>query len=128
MLAVSVNRFALLGVLMEDVILLECFKLLQETSTLSHLFADVHRILECLVPVFKYQRLPKAKGEPDWNVKSPASGAEDVRLLEVHLLDQAPGDVPLCVRVHKISSIIKIKPQCNGRRHKTTRSISSKLV
>ena len=50
MLAESVDCFALLGILMEDVVLLKCFKLLQETSPLAHLLAYVHRILESLVP------------------------------------------------------------------------------
>ena len=50
MLAVSVNRFAFLGVLVEDVVLLKRFKLLQKAPPLSHLLANVHRIPECLVP------------------------------------------------------------------------------
>ena len=50
MLAVSVNCFALLGVLVEDVVLLKRFKLLQKAPPLSHLLANVHRIPECLVP------------------------------------------------------------------------------
>ena len=50
MLTVSLNRFALLGILVEDVVLLKCFKLLQKAPPLSHLLANVHRIPERLVP------------------------------------------------------------------------------
>ena len=50
MLAESVNCLALLGILVEDVVLLKGFKLLQKAPSLPHLLADVHCILECLVP------------------------------------------------------------------------------
>ena len=50
MFAVSVDGFALLGVFVEDVVLLKSLELLQEASSLPHLLADVHGILESLVP------------------------------------------------------------------------------
>ena len=49
MFAVSVDGFALLRILVEDVVLLKSLELLQEASSFSHLLADVHGILESLV-------------------------------------------------------------------------------
>ena len=50
MFAVSVDGFALLRILVEDVVLLKSLELLQEASSFSHLLADVHGVLESLVP------------------------------------------------------------------------------
>ena len=50
MFAVSVDGFALLCILVEDVVLLKSLELLQEASSLPHLLADVHGVLESLVP------------------------------------------------------------------------------
>ena len=50
MFAVSVDGFALLRILVEDVVLLKSLELLQEASSFSHLLADVHSVLESLVP------------------------------------------------------------------------------
>ena len=50
MFAVSVDGFALLRILVEDVVLLKSLELLQEASPFSHLLADVHGVLEGLVP------------------------------------------------------------------------------
>ena len=65
MLAESVNCLALLGILVEDVVLLKGFKLLQKAPSLPHLLADVHRILERLVPenknILNFNEEPKRK-------------------------------------------------------------------
>ena len=53
MFAVSVDGFALLRILVEDVVLLKSLELLQEASSFSHLLADVHSVLESLVPGIK---------------------------------------------------------------------------
>ena len=110
MLAESVNCLALLGILMEDVLLLKGFKLLQKAPSLPHLLADVHRILESLVPENKKacelnegENDPKKGNGPDWNIKCPADSTKDVRFLEVNFLDKSSGYVPFCVSVHKIS-------------------------
>ena len=65
MLAESVNCLALLGILVEDVVLLKGFKLLQKASPLAHFLAYVHRILERLVPenknILNFNEEPKRK-------------------------------------------------------------------
>ena len=40
---------------------------------------------------------------PDRNIKGSALGAEDVGFLQVDFFDEAAGDVPFGIYVHKIS-------------------------
>ena len=105
MFAVSVDGFAFLRILVEDVILLKSLELLQEASSFSHLLADVHGVLESLVPgkLRMWKSVQQEEKVPDRNIKGAALSAEDVRFLQVDLFDEAASDVPFSVGVHKIS-------------------------
>ena len=105
MFAVSVDGFALLRILVEDVVLLKSLELLQEASSFSHLLADVHGVLESLVPgkLRMWKSVQQEEKVPDWDIKGTALGAEDVGFLQVDLFDEAASDVPFGINVHKIS-------------------------
>ena len=105
MFAVSVDGFALLRILVEDVVLLKSLELLQEASSFSHLLADVHGVLESLVPgkLRMWKVSNKRKKAPDRNIKGTALGAEDVGFLQVDLSDEAASDVPFGIYIHNIS-------------------------
>ena len=102
MLTKCLYCLALLGISMEDVILLKCFKLSKEASPLPQFLADIHGVIKGAIP--KSQVLDmRIKELPDRYIERPASCAEDVGFLHVNLLDEASSDVPCGVCVGEVA-------------------------